>query len=300
MSRYIFNIFIYFFHFSSRRVFIDNGIRISYNHIDEHNCFHAKKEGIKLIRISNIQIPGLETRKPRRLYVYTPRGYARSEQRYPVLYMFDGHNVFYDSHATYGKSWGMKEYLQKTKLPLILVAVECNPEGTRRLNEYAPWDLDIPELGRLEGQGRLTMEWFTRTLKPEIDRKYRTLPDRAHTMIAGSSMGGIMALYAAAAYSEVFSRAAALSPSLWAGGLALPALLAETRFPEPTRIWLDIGTAELPPEDHQALSALFETAAILTKSGADVAARVVPGAEHNEAAWEKRIPIFMDYLYPGA
>ena len=88
-----------------------------------------------MIKVEKIRIPTLPTKKPRRLYIYTPRGYAKSEKRYPVLYMFDGHNVFYDSHATYGKSWGMKEYLEKSALPLILVAVECNHEGFRRLNE---------------------------------------------------------------------------------------------------------------------------------------------------------------------
>ena len=61
-----------------------------------------------MIRVKRIQIPSLPTEKPRRLYIFLPRGYHKSERRYPVLYMFDGHNVFYDSHATYGKSWGMK------------------------------------------------------------------------------------------------------------------------------------------------------------------------------------------------
>ncbi len=251
-----------------------------------------------MIRVTKIQIPALPTKKDRRLYVYLPRDYESSERRYPVLYMFDGHNVFYNSHATYGKSWGMKQYLEKTKLPLILVAVECNPEGQRRLNEYAPWDFSIPRLGTLEGLGQETMEWIVGSLKPEIDREYRTLPDREHTMIAGSSMGGLMTLYAVTAYHEIFSRGAALSPSLWAGGKRLTDLIRSTAFAEPTRIWLDVGTAELPPAKHGELAALFRTAALLTKSGADAAARIVPGAEHNEAAWEKRIPLFMDYLYP--
>ena len=92
-----------------------------------------------MIIVRKIQIPGLETAKPRRLYIYLPKDYEVSDRRYPVLYMFDGHNVFYNSHATYGKSWGMKEYLQKTKLPLIVVGIESNREG-KRLSEYSPWD----------------------------------------------------------------------------------------------------------------------------------------------------------------
>lgn len=249
-----------------------------------------------MIRMKTLQIPGLPTARPRRLYVYLPRDYARSGRRYPVLYMFDGHNVFYDAHATYGKSWGMKEYLTRTRLPLILVAIECNPEGNRRLNEYAPWDLEIPELGRLEGLGRVTMDWMAGPLKEEIDRTYRTLPDRDHTLIAGSSMGGLMSLYAISAYNRVYSRAAALSPTLWAGGPALHALLTGTALQKPTRVYLDLGTGELPEEAHSELADLFGTAAELTAAGAVTAARIVPGALHNEAAWEKRIPIFLDYL----
>ena len=251
-----------------------------------------------MIRLTKIQIPGMETQKPRRLYVYLPKDYETSARRYPVLYMFDGHNVFYNSHATYGKSWGMKEFLEKTKLPLILVGVECNPDGHRRMNEYAPWDLHIPRHGTWEGLGKQTMEWFVHKLKPEIDRDYRTLPDRDHTMIAGSSMGGLMTLFAVAAYPEVFSRGAALSPSLWAGGKELKELIRGAKFEKPTMVYLDVGTAEVPPSRHGTLAALFRTAAALTKAGADVAARVVPDAEHNEEAWEKRIPVFMEYLYP--
>ena len=249
-----------------------------------------------MIRIRKLQIPDLPTESPRRLYVYLPHDYAGSGRRYPVLYMFDGHNVFYDAHATYGKSWGMKEYLTRTQLPLIVAAIECNTEGNRRLSEYSPWDMDIPELGHLEGLGKVTMDWMTGSLKQTIDHTYRTLPDRENTLIAGSSMGGLMALYAVTAYNEVFSRAAALSPCFWAGTERLHTLLAQTTLLSPTRVYMDAGTGEVRPDQKRLLAELFEGAAELTRAGADVAVRTVPGAVHNEAAWEKRIPVFMDYL----
>ena len=251
-----------------------------------------------MIHVSRIQIPGMETQTPRRLYVYLPPAYGNSGLRYPVLYMFDGHNVFYDSHATYGKSWGMKEYLARSRQPVILVAVECNPEGHRRLSEYAPWDFSRPEVGPIQAMGRQTMEWLTGVLKPEIDRRYRTLPDRDHCWIAGNSMGGLMSLYAVTAWNGTFFRAAALSPSLWAGGSQLSALIQAARFAQPTRIYLDTGTGEQPPEQHRDMAGLFETAALLTAAGAEVSAQLVPGALHNEAAWERRIPTFFDYLGP--
>ena len=248
-----------------------------------------------MIRIKKIQIPELPTEKPRRLYVYLPRGYAKSDERYPVLYMFDGHNVFYDSHATYGKSWGMKEYLTRTRLPLIVVAIECNHEGERRMNEYAPWDYEFPDLGPMEGLGHVTMNWMSGPLKEYIDKEYRTLPDREHTLIAGSSMGGLMAIYAAVAYNEVYSRAAALSPWFPAGGKGLYKTLKKP-LKSTTRIYMDFGTGEFTPEESADLAELFRAGEALTLKGAEVFAQLVPGAIHNEAAWEKRIPIFMDYL----
>ena len=248
-----------------------------------------------MIRVERIQIPALPTKKPRRLYIYTPKGYEGSEERYPVLYMFDGHNVFYDSHATYGKSWGMREYLAKSKLPLILVAVECNPEGDNRMSEYAPWDIVWKGKRLFEGRGKLTMDWIVDELKPRIDREYRTMPDREHTLIAGSSMGGLMSLYAVTAYNATFSRAACLSPSLWGARHHEAALKAAGPLAAPTRIYMDMGTAEV--DGHiTGLTSLFETARRLTRAGACVDARVVPDARHSEAYWEKRIPIFMEYL----
>ena len=249
-----------------------------------------------MIQITKIQIPAFPTVRPRRLYVYLPRGYTQGKQRYPVLYMFDGHNLFYDSHATFGKSWGMKEYLERTKAQLIVVAVESNREGFRRISEYVPWDFHAPRpIGAVEGQGRETMEWFTKVLKPEIDKTYRTLPDREHTMIAGSSLGGLMSIYAITAYNDVFSRAAALSPSMWVNPKGMAELIRSHPLASPTRIYLDMGTAE-KAGDLRPLTAIFETAKRLTKAGAEVAADVIPGAMHNEAAWEKRIPNMMQYL----
>ena len=249
-----------------------------------------------MIHIKKIQIPALPTKEPRRLYVYLPQDYARSERRYPVLYMFDGHNVFYDSHATYGKSWGMKQYLARTELPLIVVGIECNHEGERRMNEYSPWDIDTPDHGCFERLGKVTMDWMSGALKEYIDKTYRTLPERENTLIAGSSMGGLMALYAATQYNGVYSRAAALSPCFWAGGAQLHGLLAKAPLQAPTRVYMDMGTGEIEPDDREYLAEMFSGAAELSCAGADVAARVVPGAQHNEAAWEKRIPVFMDYL----
>ncbi len=248
-----------------------------------------------MIIVKKIQIPDLPTKKPRRLYVYLPKGYENSEERYPVLYMFDGHNVFYDSHATYGKSWGMKEYLHRTRMPLIVVGVECNPEGDNRLSEYSPWDFSAWKIS-IAGHGKTTMDWITKELKPAIDAEYRTLPDREHTAIAGSSMGGLMSLYALVEYNDVFSRAAALSPTLVLSPRSMWALIKGTDLQKPTQLYLDYGSGETR-EKTRDWELMFKAAQLMTRKGAHVAARVVPGAMHSEAYWEERIPVFMRYLF---
>ena len=84
-----------------------------------------------MIQKWNVTIPALTGDEARGVYLYLPADYDWSPERhYPVLYMFDGHNVFFDSHATYGKSWGMKEYMERSGAPLIIAAVECNQPGS--------------------------------------------------------------------------------------------------------------------------------------------------------------------------
>ena len=83
----------------------------------------------------------------------------------------------------------MGEYLDSVDSELIVVAVECNHEGYGRLHEYSPYAVRVRPEGMLRGLGGVYMDWLTETLKPLIDRTLRTLPDRTHTYIAGSSMG---------------------------------------------------------------------------------------------------------------
>ena len=156
-------------------------------------------------------------KRPRTIYTYIPdEAEEDPEARYPVLYMFDGHNVFFDEDATYGKSWGMYKYLSENEVPMIVVGVDCNHRPNNgRLSEYSPFSFNDEHFGQIHGRGRLFMEWLAGTLKPMVDERYPTIPDREATFIAGSSMGGLMTLYAVTAFNEVFSRGAALSPSVW-------------------------------------------------------------------------------------
>ena len=241
--------------------------------------------------------PAYTGEEERNVYVYVPDAFEEDEAlRFPVLYMFDGHNVFFDDDATYGKCWGMKEYLDESETPLMVVAVECNhaPKGAR-LSEYAPFSFRAPKLGSVEGRGHDTMEWFVHTLKPLIDEQYPTLPGRYDTFIAGSSMGGLMSLYAVVQYNHVFSRAAALSPSIWFATRRLDEFLRDTPIRPDTVIYMDYGSREMNfhPNMIRQFGAVTQR---LLERGVHLTSRIVPNGNHNEASWEKQIPFFINTL----
>lgn len=250
-----------------------------------------------MVKTWNVTIPELTGSEKRRAYIYLPRSYKREPDRYyPVLYMFDGHNVFFDSHATYGKSWGMKEYMEYTRTQLIIVAVECNHSPNNgRLKEYSPYTFQDSHFGLVEGKGDLTMKWMVNYLKPFIDRKYRTLPEREHTFIAGSSMGGLMSLYALLKYNHVFSRAAALSPSIWVATDKLEKLVRTSYLDPNTVLYMDYGSDEFDNHTNMVHQYARMTSAIL-KRGIFLENRIVPHGTHCEACWERQIPFFMDAL----
>lgn len=249
-----------------------------------------------MVKKWNIQIPKLSGDKTRRVYLYLPESYQREpERRYPVMYMFDGHNVFFDRDATFGKSWGMNKYMRRSRKQMIIVAVECNHEGNNRLQEYSPVDFENEYLGKVKGKGAIYMQWLIGTLKPYIDSHYRTLPEREHTLICGSSMGGLMSLYAVCAYNHVFQRAACLSPSIWVDDDKVMALLERCDMKSDTCVYMDYGSKEL--DNHAAnLDALSAATGVLLKKRVNLTLRIVPGGEHCEASWERQIPVFMDCL----
>ena len=245
----------------------------------------------------NITIPELTGDEERRAYIYLPESYnSEPDKRYPVLYMFDGHNVFFDEDATYGKCWGMNEYMDLTDTQLIIAAVECNHSPNNgRLEEYSPFAFHNVKLGNITGRGQITMNWMIHTFKPYIDANYRTIPNRKHTFIAGSSMGGLMSLYAVLEYNRTFSRAAALSPSIWFATKKLSNMITNAKVKPDTVIYMDYGAREIGHHDNMRVQFGRVTTQLLKKKIL-LESRIVPGGDHCEASWEKQIPFFMNTL----
>ena len=231
----------------------------------------------------------------RNTFVYLPDDWQSSGRRYPVVYMFDGHNLFFDSTATYGTCWGLKEYMDAHP-QAIIVAPECNHEGNARLEEYSPYDFVWQEYD-IKGRGKAYLDWMVQELKPLIDAKYPTLPDRENTAIGGSSMGGLMSLYALLQYNDTYSRAAALSPSIWVAPDKISGLVGRAKLSPGTVLYMDYGSREMG--NHEGIRREFSAlSGKLMTRGIHLTSRIVPGGTHSEASWEKQLPfVFHTLLY---
>ena len=222
----------------------------------------------------------------RTVRVYLPPDYAQCKDcRYPVLYFMDGQNVF-DAATSYAGEWGADEVLdalyQKHGLAVIAVAIDHG--GEARVQELSVWP--NAEFGPAKGEAFLAD--LIGFVKPAVDARYRTQPDAANSLIAGSSLGGLMAHAAVMRHPEVFGRALVFSPSYWFS----PAIAEETaRTPlQPgQRVYVYVGGAEgdgmLP--DAEAMAARWQA-----KSPDSAALRFTASAkaEHNEAAWRATLP----------
>lgn len=133
-------------------------------------------------------------------------------------------------------------------------------------------------------------------LKPYIDSRYPTIPDREHTFIAGSSMGGLMSLYAVTAYNHVYSRAACLSPSVWFATRRLDELICTAEIDPHTIVYMDYGSNELVNHPNMVRQFARVTSRLLER-GVMLTSRIVPYGDHTEASWEMQIPHFMETLF---
>lgn len=240
----------------------------------------------------------------RDVLVYLPPGYRRfSTQRYPVLYLHDGQNVFDAATAFGGVEWGVDETAQqliRQKLiePLIIVAVANT--GEDRIHEYVPTParIDPPKRKRSKGQLRNYGRFLIEELKPFIDRKYRTRREPEFTALGGSSLGGLATLTLGLWFPNHFTRLAVLSPSIWWDDCVIYKIVDEvdeTAKP-PLKIWLDTGTHEPGWERAAALrDRLVEKGWRLHD---DLHYLEVEGADHSERAWSARIDSVLRFLFP--
>ena len=232
--------------------------------------------------------------------VYLPPGYdAQPGRQFPALYLHDGQNLF-DGATSFipGMDWHVGHTADHvigtgSVEPLIIVGVYNT--GKQRIREYTP--TRVPKLGggRADRYARFLIE----ELKPFVDGHYRTISAGEHTGIGGSSLGGLVSLYVGLKLPLMFGKLAALSPSLWWNQHVMHRLAAASRANPRPRIWLDIGTRE----GSRIVQDVERFRDVLVQKGwqleRDLHYERVEGAEHNEAAWAKRVGPFLQFLYPA-
>jgi predicted alpha/beta superfamily hydrolase len=184
-------------------------------------------------------IPGPTPGQSRHVVVHLPGSYDEEVRRYPVIYMQDGQNLF-DDGTSYAGSWRLSEELvSASRLGADAIVVGVYHASEHRISEYSPF-LDERVGG---GQAHVYAAWLADVLRPEINRRYRTLPQREQTGVAGSSMGGLFSLYAIFERSDVFGFAAVMSPSLWFAQRAIFDWV-QSRPSVDVRLYLDTGARE--------------------------------------------------------
>lgn len=242
---------------------------------------------------SSFYIPQLN--RYRRVWIYLPASYASSGKKYPVLYMQDGQNVF-DKATSFSGEWGVDEALdslENTYAETIVVAVDNG--GQHRLNEYAPYNMLIRNNNdsvQINAEGDKYLSFLVNTLRPYINKNYRTKKCRRYTSIAGSSMGGLISFYAMLKYPKVYGAAGIFSPSFWVAP-KLENLMIEKGKKVKGKMYFYAGKEE----GKEMVTDMLAFLNVMNKySKASITTVIRTDGKHNEATWQQEFPLFYRWL----
>jgi len=248
----------------------------------------------KNVRIIDTAFFILQLKRTRRVWVYVPPTYNTSDKKYPVLYMHDGQNVF-DDATSFSGEWGVDEAIDTLGLKYkesIVVGIDNGAD--KRLNEYCPYDFNLTA-NKLsgKGEGNLYVDFLVKTLKPFIDKKYRTQKDKESTFIAGSSMGGLISMYALLKYPKVFGGAGVFSPAFWTAPKIFDDIKAKGKKVN-SKIYFYAGENEAESMVPMTLQAFNEMHRVSKSKMCEV---IRADGKHNEQRWRVEFPLFYQWLF---
>ena len=231
--------------------------------------------------------------RTRRIWIYLPPDYNTTSKHYPVLYMHDGQNLF-DAFYSFAGEWKIDESMNNLfnagDYGAIVVGIDNG--GGERFDEYSPWFSPNYNSG---GDGEAYVSFLINTLKPHIDSTFRTLPGRDYTVIAGSSLGGLISMYAAAEYPDVFGKAGIFSPAFQVSDSCFLQVMSKT-FDEDIRVYFVAGHNE----SSGMIPDILNMQQILLKQGVDSSnIKVVDELDgvHNEGFWAREYPDAYEWLF---
>ncbi len=261
------------------------------------------------IEYKSIGIPYLKEK--RGLRIYLPKKYDLNKDiRFPVLYMHDAQNLYYDGHSSFGDSWKVKdtmEHLESEGFTDGIIVVGIDNDPISRLDEYSPWINDYEygdiKMGAHGGDGEKYSQFIVNTLKPLIDSEYRTLRGREHTGVAGSSMGGIISTYLGVEYPYIFSKIGAFSTASWFAEKEFLNLIKDSTLPKDQKFFIQVGTLE--SEEDMEISKVYVDCNLRFKESLlnkgvreeDIRLIIGEGDIHNEKDWAKHFPDFIKFAF---
>lgn len=263
------------------------------NYIDDADAEHSVSG--RVLRYPQYYSPQLQN--TRDILVYLPPGHSDPARRFPVIYMHDGQNLF-DHSTSFAGEWHVDETLEGLALSddKQAIVVGIPNLGEARIREYSPFDSAY--WGHSQGDAYLA--FLCDTLKPMIDGSFPTLPGRRSTGILGSSMGGLISLYAFFARADVFGLVGALSPALWFNRRTIFPYIEQSAYVD-GRIYIDAGAREGSPKSRRSMADdASRMAELLRHKGYrnDHTLRHHEDAEgeHREEDWARRLPDALRFL----
>jgi predicted alpha/beta superfamily hydrolase len=255
-----------------------------------------KSTANKNVRIIDTAFFIPQLNRTRRVWVYLPPSYNSSSKKYPVLYMHDGQNVF-DDATSFSGEWGVDEAIDTLGLKYKeCIVVGIDNGGDKRLNEYCPYDFSLNGIAANNrsnvGEGGKYVDFLVKSLKPFIDKKYRTLKDSKNTFTAGSSMGGLLSMYAVLKYPKVFGGAGVFSPAFWVGPKIFDDIKAKGKKVS-AKIYFYAGDEEGETMVPMTLRAFNEMHKVSKSKMCEV---IRAGGKHNESRWRIEFPLFYEWL----
>jgi predicted alpha/beta superfamily hydrolase len=232
------------------------------------------------LQVSSFTIDAPQLQTSRKIWVYLPKNYSNSKKKYPVIYMQDGQNLF-DSKTAYAGEWNIDETLDSINAQTIVIGIENG--GEKRMDELTPFKNE--KYGG--GNADLYLNFMVKTLKPYVDKTYRTKTNANNTCIFGSSLGGLISFYAAIKYPEVFGKVGCFSPSFWFNRKEIFDLIEQNKTFK-TKIYFLCGDAE---GDDDMINDLNKMEDVINTKRCECKKLnkkvIIKGGNHNEKLWRE-------------
>ena len=242
---------------------------------------HTATENVKIIS-EKFEIPQLKT--TRRIWIYLPKDYETSHKKYEVMYLQDAQNLF-DDATSYAGEWQVDETLnkifEKTGKSLIVVGIDNG--GEKRIEELSPYK--NAKYGG--GNGDNYVKFIVETLKPFIDKNYRTKPQRKYTTIGGSSLGSLISVYAAVKYPETFGKVLAFSSAFWFNAKEMNEFISSSKVNLKQQKYYFIQGKHEDEDMEEQTNRVIENLKSKNVKSQNIFLKIDEDGKHNEMYWRR-------------